>query len=739
MKKTLALLFIVITSLFLKNLYAQVKPEQKEYERQNITCSLSSSELCAGETQYFSVWVTDAVSGKLSNFSNVLIAEVLNPAGKVIYTKKLKLLEGRASGFFFFSETTSGGIYRLRLRTVFMQNFSPKFYSISKFRILNTELPFFDYYYLQDLKKQRRKSKKKIFSVHTEYEMLVANKPNFIACSATNSLGETFLISGKIIDSNNKVIHEIDTYKKSLLISFSPKLQNKYTLVLTTKSGKKKQFKLPEVSENIATLIIDDTDESVIEISIDVPNNKSSRDYELKIGKFQKVYYSVDLSFKNTKTIKVGRGQLPNGVLLASLFLKNGGALEAQKNFFLPKETSMSFEPKIYYSKNQLQIKFPSDSIYEGNYSVSVSKVENKESGNYLSSLSSDLENEFFNPVSKENVKYSLQSLDKKEYSYQHKSEHGFKYKNEDRLTVSGLVTKELIKLPYEGARVTLYVLNKHNDRFITHTNKKGEFNFSSLDYSDTIDIVVEARTKRNKKSLIIYPDYLKQTEGIPLVPLNIDSAIRSQRSGRKYHKKNRVSDLEQDSSSFSIPRLHNSADMVISGETLTNGFYSDVSQILQIHLPSGNIRGAGEPLFVIDGTITDRSAANSISVSDIERIEVLKSPGNKAIYGYQGVHGVIAIYTKHGEFNARGEVHFKMLGFSKNKEFEYEVPGIINESITSELLAWLPNIENYNNEDGVVNMMLKNQVKCIEVRIEGVTIRGEKMLYKRIINVKTK
>ncbi|MEK7257452.1 MAG: TonB-dependent receptor plug domain-containing protein [Bacteroidota bacterium] len=59
-------------------------------------------------------------------------------------------------------------------------------------------------------------------------------------------------------------------------------------------------------------------------------------------------------------------------------------------------------------------------------------------------------------------------------------------------------------------------------------------------------------------------------------------------------------------------------------------------------------IRG-GAPLFVIDGVPVGRSyasAANAVSVYDIARVEVLKSPGETAIYGARGANGVIVITT---------------------------------------------------------------------------------------------
>jgi TonB-dependent SusC/RagA subfamily outer membrane receptor len=60
---------------------------------------------------------------------------------------------------------------------------------------------------------------------------------------------------------------------------------------------------------------------------------------------------------------------------------------------------------------------------------------------------------------------------------------------------------------------------------------------------------------------------------------------------------------------------------------------------------------GGSEPLIVIDGITTPAyggsSALDSLSPSDIARIDVLKDAGAAAIYGSQGANGVILVTTK--------------------------------------------------------------------------------------------
>ncbi|GHU89642.1 SusC/RagA family TonB-linked outer membrane protein [Bacteroidia bacterium] len=77
------------------------------------------------------------------------------------------------------------------------------------------------------------------------------------------------------------------------------------------------------------------------------------------------------------------------------------------------------------------------------------------------------------------------------------------------------------------------------------------------------------------------------------------------------------------------------------------------------VRIRGGNsISGGNEPLYVIDGvplypsatsSQTDLSPLNTIAVSDIQSIDVLKDASATAIYGARGANGVIMITTKQG------------------------------------------------------------------------------------------
>src|SRR5690606_256239 len=60
------------------------------------------------------------------------------------------------------------------------------------------------------------------------------------------------------------------------------------------------------------------------------------------------------------------------------------------------------------------------------------------------------------------------------------------------------------------------------------------------------------------------------------------------------------------------------------------------------------DIRGMGDPLFVIDGIPRDKAYFSRMSGDEIESVSVLKD-GTAAIYGLRAANGVILVTTKSG------------------------------------------------------------------------------------------
>ena len=65
---------------------------------------------------------------------------------------------------------------------------------------------------------------------------------------------------------------------------------------------------------------------------------------------------------------------------------------------------------------------------------------------------------------------------------------------------------------------------------------------------------------------------------------------------------------------------------------------------------PSISIRGGGDPMYVIDGIVQDKSAFMRLASQDIESMSVMKDAASSAVYGASAANGIIVVTTKRGK-----------------------------------------------------------------------------------------
>lgn len=128
-----------------------------------------------------------------------------------------------------------------------------------------------------------------------------------------------------------------------------------------------------------------------------------------------------------------------------------------------------------------------------------------------------------------------------------------------------------------------------------------------------------------------------------------------------------------------------------------------------------GSISAAVTPLVVVDGfPIPD--GLSSLSMGDIESIEVLKDAASASMYGSRAAGGVILVTTKSGNV-AKPKYTFKMYSGTRNI---YKLPGLLNQLEYNQLMydeAALrmqdPSVEGsvYNASSNATGTMAYNQI----------------------------
>ena len=151
-----------------------------------------------------------------------------------------------------------------------------------------------------------------------------------------------------------------------------------------------------------------------------------------------------------------------------------------------------------------------------------------------------------------------------------------------------------------------------------------------------------------------------------------------------------------------------------------------------------------------IEGNVVTNSneqliqTVKAIPISDVDKIEVLKSPQNLAVFGIKGANGVIAIYTRRGEANkgssiGTGIIENKVIGYSKYREF-YS-PKYTPENVTDKqpdlktLLYWNPEVKTKNGT-AELRFFSSDQPGKYNVIVEGIANDGKICLGSGIIKV---
>ena len=94
---------------------------------------------------------------------------------------------------------------------------------------------------------------------------------------------------------------------------------------------------------------------------------------------------------------------------------------------------------------------------------------------------------------------------------------------------------------------------------------------------------------------------------------------------------------------------------------------------------PSISIRGGGDPMYVIDGIVQDKSTFMQLASQDIESMSVMKDAASSAVYGASAANGIIVVTTKKGKegkmrinYTFDGQYNSPLVKRDKLNSFEY-------------------------------------------------------------------
>ncbi len=373
-------------------------------------------------------------------------------------------------------------------------------------------------------------------------------------------------------------------------------------------------------------------------------------------------------------------------------------------------------------------------------------------------------------------------------------------YKQEAGISLEGNAINTLTGNAVKNGEITIAIQKEDEVAFLTQTTDSlGNFVFSGLFFNDTATVHVQGKNESGKMNMDVRIDPIfkfspvsgsqmkrtgvgyKPPEKLMELKQRITLENRKVRPGTKVNKnKNTVDEGRGDDGHF---RLYKTPDFVLETQAFEQS-YDNVIDFMVGKVPgvdiNGNdirIRGTSSfgnistPLFLIDGVplvgnqtigfpdeINSGSSGNegtsessndqlvqmvrAIPINDVDKIEVLKSPQNLAVFGVKGASGVIAIYTRKGQrssdyIGGKKIIENKIAGYVKQRQF-YS-PKYSSESSNEKrgdlktLLYWNPEVQTQNGKTELrffsSDLPGKYLITIEGIATDGSICRGESIL----------
>ncbi|MDF1547492.1 MAG: TonB-dependent receptor plug domain-containing protein [Bacteroidales bacterium] len=750
-----------------------------KYPQQKVYLQLDRDEYQTGSKIWYKAYVLNDTEKSPENRSKNLYIEMISPTKEVFMQQLLKIENGFAHGELPVLDTISTGLYSIRAFTRNMKNFGKDYLFKKDIRIIHPDKIYYSKEFYKKAKKVSKQDKAIDLQFFPEGGDFVGSLKTQLAFKAIDENGLGIDVEGQIYTKKGAAVA---SFKSSHLgmgkIDFEPAYGQKYYAVVKSEKGKSLKYQLPEVIEQGYNLNVSQNN-NLLQVNISTNkvfgNDPVAKSVYLFIQNGGKIYSSGKHSFESgTIKLNIGKKIFPTGIIQLNLFdghgipqcerlafINHGEKLDIKTNFDkknIGKREKVEFDIEVMDEGTPVEAELSMSVRNKSQLTASLSKSTNIR--NYFL-LQSDLKGLVEDPEAyfdgskahQNNLDILMLTQGWRKFDWKTILKDSIpdpEFPVETDLRITGRITKYFFDISVKEAKVTLTLLNKFNDVFTDYSKEKGRFEFLNLDYSDTIDVLIEARTRWNRKNIMIIPDQDREigTDFNPFREFYVDSLIVKRKIKHEPWK-----EPEKDPNVPEDFKLHSRADNVVDFKDPSFSSYSSVMDALKGRVPGlqvGNggamLRGpsslllSNEPLYLVDGMATDYNGIQSISVQDVDHVEILKGP-SAAIYGMQGVNGVIAVYTKKGFYYKRGEIRFKMLGYHTPKKFyspKYDANTVNNEKEDlRKTVYWNPSIKTDKNGKAHISFYQSDIVDDFEIIIEGMHENGKFGSYKYDYSVK--
>jgi hypothetical protein len=682
----------------LQNIVSGLNAYSSTHITEKVYLHLDKTLYAPGDTVWYKAYTVIGGRHQLSALSGVLHVELINPGDSVVSRQLVQLTSGTAGSNIPLPIKIKEGNYHVRAYTNWMRNDGVEYFYNQRIRI---GLPS-----SASISKQNMQARPDV-QFFPEGGRLVNGVRSKIAVKAVgvNGLGED--IKGTVEDDDRNVVAEFATQHLGMgIFALQPQTGKTYKAKIIETGESAFTVDLPQAAEEGLILGLNNSLKDTLYIKIaaneKTVENEKNRTFYLVAQRGGKIYFTTRGKLDGPVFIaKVDKSRFPSGITQFTLFSQTGEPLAERIAFIQSADTlklrvTGAAQTNITRQKENLTfgVNDNTDKPVTGNFSVAVINEsivlanEDDEStilNNLL--LTSDLKGYiekpnyyFVNRSDKTNADLDILMLTQGYRRFEWKQVPGnnpnkVTWQPETSLDIAGTL-KTPKGEPVPDGKITLAAIRQK--LFIdTLTDKGGNFKFTGLYLSDTVNVLLRATTANNGNNVKIHvslPDYppvigqkdISDTGGISPEKMGMLSAsyneIQKEKKLQNVRQLKEVKitakrvDREPEVTYSANLNGPGNADRVITGDKLVG--CQNLSDCLQgriagvIFKPPGvpfSIRRQARLVVIIDGSLQGGAHLNDINPEDISSIEVLISGGYLAIYGSDAPNGALVITTKRG------------------------------------------------------------------------------------------
>jgi hypothetical protein len=488
------------------------------YPQEKVYLHFDNTGYFLDETIWFKAYIFNAHTLRSDTLSRVLYVELLNPLGKILETKKLKIENGQCHGNFQltpFNYDYLAGFYEIRAYTRWMLNFGSEIIFSRVMPVYNppqeegnystatmnnpTDINGFNF-------KNHRESKEKRKAVNIEFYPeggnLVAGLNSLIAFRITDKQNAILSAEGEVRNVRNEMITSFSEVHNGMGSFHYTPSYNGADKVVVFYEGKEYPVDLPPILPQGYVLRVNNILESSLIIQIEKSAQMASHTLGLTLmcrGAMH-IFKTIEMT-ENIFELQIPKEDLPSGVNQITLFDAKG-EIFAERHFFVyptQKENTtvhIMADKSQYLPREKIHIDFMTENSCRAKLSVAVrdagATISTPSSGTMWENmlLSSDLKGYIENPAyyfSSDSIKYRM-ALDLlllvqgwKRYKWQTMAGTKLfecKYPMEKGLLIKGHIVGKAKEIRFIGGEGELLMEGE------CVPDKDGNFSIYALDYT---------------------------------------------------------------------------------------------------------------------------------------------------------------------------------------------------------------------------------------------------------------